>query len=227
MAYTAAMTTRAERLKKARKDAGFRTARDAASSLGIPYSTYAGHENGSRQFETDEAVIYARKFKVPIEWLLTGRPKPHENVVKAPLATVPIIGIVRAGAWQDADAGDSGLYEVVPAAPDAPAAWQYAFTVEGTSLNRIAEPGSILICLDSVKSRVEIQDNDLVIVERRRFAGQMIERTGKRVRKVIDGFELWPDSLDPAYQEPILLKNQPDGDEIHIIAKVLWIMRKP
>lgn len=227
MAYIAAMTTRSERLKKARKDAGFRTARDAASSLGIPYSTYAGHENGSRQYEADEAISYARKFKVPIEWLLTGKPGPQENVVKTPLATVPIIGIVRAGAWQDADVGDSGLYEVVPAAPEEPAAWQYAFIVEGTSLNRVAEPGSILICLDAVKSRVDIQDRDLVIVERSRFAGQMIERTGKRVRKVRDGFELWPDSDDPAHQEPMLLKAEPDGDEIRIVAKVLWIMRKP
>lgn len=229
MAYIAAMTTRAERLKKARKDAGFRTARDAAASLGIPYSTYAGHENSSRAYETDDAVIYARKFKVTIEWLLTGKGTTPvvDNVVKTPLATIPIIGIVRAGTWQDADAGDSGLYEVVPAAPDAPATWQYAFTVEGTSLNRVAEPGSILICLDVVKSHIEIKDSDLVVIERRRFGGQMVERTGKRVRKVIDGFELWPDSTDPAHQEPILLKSIPDGDEIEIIAKVLWIMRKP
>ena len=221
------MTTRSERLKKARRDAGFRAATDAAKALGIPYSTYAGHENGSRQFETDDAIIYARKFKVPIEYLLTGKLGPAPSVEKTPLATIPVIGIVRAGTWQEVDAGDSGMFQVVPAAPGEPSEWQYAFTVEGTSLNRIAQPGSILVCLDYVKSRVEIQDSDLVIIERSRFGGQMIERTGKRVRKTTTGFELWPDSNDPAHQEPILLDGADGADEIRIVAKVLWIMSKP
>lgn len=227
MAYTAAMTTRSERLKKARRDAGYRTATDAAEALGVKYSTYAGHENGSRSYEADEAIVYARKFKVPVEYLLTGKIAAVPSVDKTPLATVPVIGIVRAGTWQEVDAGDSGLYEVVPAAPGEPSEWQYAFTVEGTSLNRIAKPGSILVCLDFVKSRVEIQDSDLVIVERSRFGGQMIERTGKRVRKTRTGFELWPDSDDPAHQEPILLDGHQGADEIRIVAKVLWIMSRP
>src|SRR3546814_6539711 len=55
----------------------------------------------SRQYEADEAVIYARKFKVPIEWLLTGKGNSVTPVSNSPLASVPIIGIVRAGAWQE------------------------------------------------------------------------------------------------------------------------------
>jgi SOS-response transcriptional repressor LexA len=227
MSYTAAMTTRSERLKKARRDAGYRTARDAAAALAVGYSTYAGHENGSRQFEIDAAIVYARKFKVPVEYLLTGKINPVPSVEKTPLATIPVIGIVRAGTWQDVDAGDSGMFQVVPAAPGEPAEWQYAFTVEGNSLNRIAKSGSILVCLDFIKSRVEIQDSDLVIVERSRFGGQMVERTGKRVRKTTSGFELWPDSDDPAHQEPILLDGHDGADEVRVVAKVLWIMSKP
>lgn len=220
------MGTRGERLKKARIDAGYRTATDAAKALGIPYPTYAAHENGSRQYESDEAIAYARKFKVAIEWLLTGKAGAITPLTSKPLASVPIIGIVRAGAWQDVEAGDESVYEVVPAAPDAPADMQYAYRVEGTSLNKIADAGDILVCLDCIKSNVDIRDGDLVVVERSRFSGQMIERTAKRIRRTTAGIELWPESTDPLHQAPIVLDGRTDGD-VEIRAKVLWIMKRP
>lgn len=59
-----------ERLTLARKRAGFATAVDAADALGITYSTYAGHENGSSGFRSDKGELYARRFKVRFEWLM-------------------------------------------------------------------------------------------------------------------------------------------------------------
>lgn len=64
-----------ERLVAARKAAGYESAADAAAALTTPYPTYAGHENGSSGFKHKTAVIYARKFGVSLEWLLTGRGK--------------------------------------------------------------------------------------------------------------------------------------------------------
>ncbi|MBP0438444.1 hypothetical protein [Tianweitania sediminis] len=61
-----------ERLVAARKHAGFSSASDAAAALGVPYPTYAGHENGSSGFRADKGEIYARKFKVRFEWLMRG-----------------------------------------------------------------------------------------------------------------------------------------------------------
>jgi hypothetical protein len=61
-----------ERLITARKHGGFATAVEAAESLGIPYGTYAGHENGSSGFRADKGAIYAKKFKVRFEWLMSG-----------------------------------------------------------------------------------------------------------------------------------------------------------
>lgn len=60
------------RLKKARLQAGFKTARAASESLGVPYSTYSQHENGTRGI-VREADLYARRFKVSLDWLLRGR----------------------------------------------------------------------------------------------------------------------------------------------------------
>lgn len=59
-----------ERLTLARKRAGFETARAAAEALGIPYGTYAGHENGSSGFRADKGELYARRFKVRFAWLM-------------------------------------------------------------------------------------------------------------------------------------------------------------
>lgn len=162
-----------------------------------------------------------------VEWLLTGKGGNVSPIPKSPLASVPVIGIVRAGTWQDVSAGDSSLYDVVPAAPDAPAEWQYAYTVEGTSLDKIAQPGDILVCIDCIKSRVDIKDGDLVVVERSRYGGQMVERTAKRIRRTISGIELWPESNDPLFQDPILLDGLIDGDTVEVRAKVLWIMKRP
>lgn len=62
----------AERLKAAREKFGFETAADAARALGVKVYTYSQHENGTRGFKRDSAEKYARKFKVPVEWLLYG-----------------------------------------------------------------------------------------------------------------------------------------------------------
>lgn len=61
-----------ERLVAARKQAGFDSAREAAEAVGVPYPTYAGHENGSSGFRADKGELYARRFKVRFEWLMRG-----------------------------------------------------------------------------------------------------------------------------------------------------------
>jgi hypothetical protein len=61
-----------ERLAKARIDAGYESAVKAAAAVGVPYPTYAGHENGSSGFRADKGEIYAKKFKVRFEWLMSG-----------------------------------------------------------------------------------------------------------------------------------------------------------
>lgn len=226
------MKDRAKRLKKARELAGYDTATDAAKAMGIAYSTYAGHENGSRKFDIDEAKRYARMFRVRWDWIMegvaNGKTQPELTPAPLSLASVPVLGNVSAGTWLEVQEGDAAeVNQFVQPDVKFPAMWQYAFRVEGTSLNKIAEPGSILICVDLIKSGTNIQDNDLVIVERTRFAGQMMERTAKRVRKVISGYELWPESTDPEHQKPIRINGGDEGEEVRVAAKVLWIMRQP
>lgn len=61
-----------KRLKAARELAGFTTATEGASAVGVEKDTYIQHENGTRGFK-GRAEHYARRFKVSPEWLLWGR----------------------------------------------------------------------------------------------------------------------------------------------------------
>lgn len=61
-----------ERLRKARYSYGYASASDAARRLGVKVPTYTSHENNTRSFTADEAVIYASAFKVNPVWLIFG-----------------------------------------------------------------------------------------------------------------------------------------------------------
>lgn len=61
-----------ERLRLAREQAGYKSVGEAAAALGVPYPTYAGHENGTSAFRRDKGELYARRFKVRFEWLMLG-----------------------------------------------------------------------------------------------------------------------------------------------------------
>ncbi len=64
--------TQGDRLRQARKAAGFETASAAAKHMGLPVSTYSAHENGQNDFSVAQAERYAIAFDVPVLWLLTG-----------------------------------------------------------------------------------------------------------------------------------------------------------
>jgi transcriptional regulator with XRE-family HTH domain len=179
----------------------------------------------------------ADEFGASYEWLATGRGEARITGAlttslnrSEKLGSVPIKGVVEAGNWQDIDRwGSDDMDEHVPSSSDYPLDWQYAFVVRGESLNRIAKNGDRLVCLDLIKSMVSIADGDLVICERSRYGGQMVERTAKRVRRTIRGYELWPESDDGDHQVPIEWKpeGESDSNSVHVVAKVLWVLRKP
>ena len=73
------MTEQARRLREARENKGYATAKDAAEALGIPVSTYIQHENGIRGISTAQASLYAHSFEVTEEWLLFGKPGDNEE----------------------------------------------------------------------------------------------------------------------------------------------------
>lgn len=170
---------------------------------------------------------------------ITGYPLPAKNgevsvsggldEINKSVDMVLVRGKVAANTWMDVDDMDFSYddMESVPSLSGYPPSWQFGLKVDGNCLNKIANHGDVLVCLDTIAAQLDIAENDLAIVERRKFNGQMVQRTAKRVRRSAKGFELWPESTDPSHQEPILLYETVLGEDITIIGKVLWILRRP
>ncbi len=100
-------SARASRLKAARIDAGFRTAREAAERLQIPYPTYAGHENGSRGIKDGELLLYSEAFKTSVTWIAFGI---QATVNKALLPSVAFFDTIKP--MDDLANGLEGFIEV-------------------------------------------------------------------------------------------------------------------
>ena len=62
----------ANRLREARKNARYKTAKVAATALGFNYATFKAHESGGRGYKYDNAEAYARAFSVSPGWLCFG-----------------------------------------------------------------------------------------------------------------------------------------------------------
>lgn len=121
-------------------------------------------------------------------------------------APIRIRGEVAAGVWSEGDAVELPEDEMpishLPPDPRWPAEFQYDVVVKGTSLNRVARDGDYLRCVDIAKAGIEIRDGDLVVARRTR--GDLAETTAKRAKKRGIEIELWPDSTDPKWQEPLI-----------------------
>ncbi len=90
------------RLKAARKAAGFLSATEAATALGMNYRTYAGHENGNRGISRNTLELYAKRFGVTTDWLLSGRKDAAGNRYKRKIDE-KLSFIMEATGWRQAD----------------------------------------------------------------------------------------------------------------------------
>lgn len=162
------MRTPSDRLRNARRDAGFRTATAFAEAVGQNVTTYTQHENGNRAFDADDAARYAKRLKTTPEHLLygraTGEPEVREIVG---YAGADPEGVVLFAAGQ-------GTGDFAPVPPNgSPTA--RAIEVRGHSMPFFAEDGS-LIWFDDQKTEPDAEmlghvvvcqlDTDEVLVKR-------------------------------------------------------------
>lgn len=229
---------------QARLDAVGKTPRAVSLEAGMSADAIRGI---FRNVDSSPTVDTLAKLAVPLattpEWLAyaidPAIQKAQEETAKREPAYLPVIGEVAAGRWLEADDHvDAPEYDPVPIQPDP--RWrfedQYGLVVRGTSLNRVAIDGDILACVNAIAARYRPQEDDLVIVEMRRNAGLLRQRTAKRYMKQSTHIELWPDSDDARWQTPIIIPQGPsaldsvledeDGRiDVSIIAMVTWIHR--
>ncbi len=145
------MTTPAERLKEARKKAGYVTGKAGAARVGVPYFTYAQHENGTRDYDADSAKSYARAFGVDAAWLLYGTGRGENQQGDAGPATVPVVGYVQAGAEAVLYSAGQGPFDFVQAPPGSSSS-TVAVEIRGESLGSFFTEW--LVFYDDVRSPV-------------------------------------------------------------------------
>lgn len=93
------MNDQHERLAKARRDAGYKTAIAATTQNGWNYSTYSQHERGQRGLTRKMAAKYGEAYNVSPGWLLTGETgllNPSANQLDEGLMAKVITGVERA-----------------------------------------------------------------------------------------------------------------------------------
>lgn len=163
----------AERLRAARKNAGFRSARAAAIRHNWTPSTYAAHENGQNGFSVEDAQAYGRAFKISSAWLLSG--EGDTGLAN----TVRVVGMVSAGgliATNAEDVGHDGLGEIevpFPLPPDAA-----AYQVTGDSMFPRYDDGDVII----VRTRASTIDDVM------NFESMVTTADGDRyLKRVVEG----------------------------------------
>lgn len=214
---------KADRLRQARKRAGYGTAQEAADAFGWKVAGYRHHENGTRSFGADAAQSYARAFRVKAGWLLGietvdySQPVNHETKDK-----LIVRGSVAAGVWRESSEEGSVLEIDTPSYVQN--AERFGVTVEGYSMDLVYEPGSILDCISIFTNGVEPETGDHVIVERVNADG-LREMTVKEFVSRDGKFYIRPRSTRPQFQDEVEIGSPEIGydgnDEIRVIGFVV------
>jgi phage repressor protein C with HTH and peptisase S24 domain len=128
-----------QRLKQARIARGFLSAARAARRFHWNVTSYQQAENGTRPPSRRRAAEYAKKFRISLEWLLTGAGKRDDTSRNV----VPLVGYVGAGAALNYFDVGQGPFDEVIAPPEA-APKTVAVEVRGDSMRQMAQDGWLL-----------------------------------------------------------------------------------
>lgn len=197
-------------LRAVMKDHGISQA-ELGRVLGLERQLVNRMLNGKRRLQIAEVEAISRKWGVAPPIAL------HQSQPK--VTQIKVVGEVAAGIWHEMGHMDFDIFEI-PYAYNTDSRWPAealsALIVRGESINRKAQDGDKVVMLDYGQAPRKFRDGDWVVARRER--GDLAETTVKQVRgSPVKGWQLWPDSTDPRYQEPIPL----DGEFVHVIGFVL------
>jgi len=200
-----------DRLRAARKSAGFEDAVSASRRFGWNEVTYRAHENGARGFTKASAAEYARAFKVPVQWLIFGQGEPEQE--KDLVAVYDV----------QASAGPGMIVH------DESAVAQLAFPPGYLAQLTRANPRDLsIIGVKGDSMLPTLADDDLVMIDRTKkdlsFDGLfvirdggdalLIKRIGRASRRGFVSIISDNRAVYPAVEKPL--------DEVEVIGRVIW-----
>ncbi len=216
------------RLRKARTDAGYESAKAAAEAFGWGVSTYTHHENGTRGFAPPEAVKYGSAFRVAPGWLLgldlLGARQTSAFTPSYSQRLLPFLGLAAQGHWIESGLDDTQQPEMIPVDTMVDDGGEmFVIQPVGDSMNLTVPKGALLICRRVPWDLDHVEIGDLVVVERCQHDRR--ERTVKRLVKIDGNLALQPESDRPEFQDTILVgspsEDHHQDDEIRIVGVVL------
>lgn len=200
-----------------------------AARLGISKPTMYGRLRVETDFSTDEVDKMAEYFGV--ESPVKGKRGLTNNVVSlhpaAPVSnslsiSYPVLGVVEAGAFREADL----LSQVEPRSVGAPRSASHpnatpmAWLAHGDSMDAAhIFDGMTVLGVDYQEAGGVLANNMIVVVEQNR--GGLIERSVKAVAIFSDRTEFQPRSTNPVHR-PIIYRNgnHDDGIEVKVLTVV-------
>jgi SOS-response transcriptional repressor LexA len=139
---------------------------------------------------------------------------------------VEVIGSVEAGLWSEVnDWPEADRFEIVVGPSPFPSARRYGLRADGSSMDLLFAPGTLLDCLSIFDLGIEPANGDFVIVEHVRADG-LRELTVKEYYCDQEG-RCWlvPRSSKPEFQAPIEIgsadHNHDGDDRVQVIAYVI------
>ncbi len=186
--------TIADRLKRARVLRGFDSASQFARRYDIDGQTYRRHENGARQIVAGQAKKYADFLGIDLTWLIAGigsmecLDSDELSTHSGHLHRVPVLNWIQASkpGLEIADLTDVEDYLPVTTYRDS----LFALTVTGSSMDRVAGPGSHII----------IDPNDVELIDRKLYVISFEDDTTATFKRYrIQGDRTW---LEPVSNDP-------------------------
>lgn len=209
------MESLGKRIAAAREAAGL-TPSGLSRLIGVSRAAVAQWESD----DTKPSAENLQKLAKTIGLTLEPTPNVMGNTGRA-LQAMPVAGQVQASAWLEIDDDVWAPTEFIPVLenPAYRRARQFALKVVGTSMNKVVQPGEFVIVASWPDLGTELRDGELVVVRRER--AMTYEVTLKRARWNGKGWELWPESTDPRYQEPVRMDDGDRDVEVSIVGKVI------
>lgn len=206
-------------LKQLRKKKGI-TQSEAANEFGVPLSTYRNWEQ-LKNMPRDNATLkkISDYFDVSMEALFgydlvnLGAFSDLPEEQNAKMKYVPLIAEIAAGMPIEADE----IIDFIPIPNEVmhkhPAA--YLLRINGTSMNRVLPDGCYALVDPSMK---DVVDGHAYAVKVNGDAS-----TAKRIKRLANGVELIPDSLDPTHK-PIVFDKDDESKwkELKIEGEIVW-----
>ncbi len=165
------LSDRGPRLRLARQNAGFATARAAAKAHGWNPNSYLSNENGYAPYSFKRAQVYGEAFQVRPEWLYDGAGTPDSDVAASPsrkpaaARLVPVIG--RVGADTDGKvlfATGQAAGDLVPRPPGG-SDKAVALQIAGHSMRGVADDGGLIYFEDQRTPPTADMLGHVVVVE--------------------------------------------------------------